>query len=296
MTLPDYLAGKRYRCPLCFTYIEVPLPGAAAPPAVEVAKRPEPRIEPAKTNSPLVPFPEPAFSQPTGNGVGTKTEQPSPSPSRIDWGLGLHFARLITVLACILGIFLCLIAREYFPRDTFWAAALLLSGAIFLGAPLLGLIGSGLCLGAPKEGGVRHPLLLSLVLDLTTLPLCYVLSMLDDVTAEKAAVVWLAGVVLQTLSWTFFWGFLRQLARQLREDHAADEALRGLLRGLALFLVPPIFFGGLYLLSQYLEGSVWLFAVQSVPLTLYLLVVAVKFLLQQYALVNTLRQEMRNQS
>src|SRR5436309_11543131 len=32
MSLPDFQAGKRFRCPLCYSYLEVPLPGNAPPP------------------------------------------------------------------------------------------------------------------------------------------------------------------------------------------------------------------------------------------------------------------------
>jgi hypothetical protein len=294
MTLPDHLGGKRYRCPLCFMYIEVPAAGSVPPP--ETAKVPDGAAAPPKTNLlPVTPLEglhalPPGLQREEREGVRPRGEM-----DRIARGLSCHYARLVTLLVSLLGIYVVAVVGEFLPRDTFWAAAVVLSAGLFLLAPILGLVGSLFCLGVSAEGGAKHWLVLSLLFDLTTLPLGYFSGHFEG-PGDDAAVAWLAGVFLQTLAWACASGFLRQLARQLHQHAAADAVLRDLFKGIALFLLPPVFFGGLYRLSYSLGGDawIWLFAVQSLPLVIYTLVFAGKFLVEQNGLVNSLRQVIRS--
>ena len=122
MTLPDRQAGRRYRCPLCLAYLDVPLPDPAALKAVK--------------DSP----------------------EEQKLAARRQWGryllvrgLNYHYARLVFILLWLLGCMGFLIATAFLEEDLLKVPAEVVTGGILFIAPLLGLIGTVLCLWVPAE-------------------------------------------------------------------------------------------------------------------------------------------------
>ncbi len=204
MTLPDAQAGKRYRCPLCFGYIDVPA-AAAAPAAL-----PETDAGPAPENAPA-----------------------ARRWARTDRGLGLHYARLVVFLLWILGMCMALLAEPLIDDEVFgWLnVGLILWG--YLLTPLLGVVGSILCLWVPSEARARGFVGASLLLDLVMLVLSY-LPLWQELSRDDAMLVRIAGIGVEIVSWGCFVLFLRRLAQYLRQEVAEDEAAGILLRGIVL--------------------------------------------------------------
>jgi hypothetical protein len=155
MSLPDRQAGKRHRCPLCFTYIDVPFPGTPPGPAPEGS----------------IPKPVSRPGEPSRRDHGEADA--AAAKNRLRWlsrGLGFHYARLILLLVTLL-VWIIMVPVLTFSSEDNWDPEILHAGVLGMLALESGcaVIGSILCLAAPGDAHARRFLLLSLVLDPTTI-------------------------------------------------------------------------------------------------------------------------------
>jgi hypothetical protein len=296
MTLPDFQAGKRFRCPLCFTYLEVPQAGTPPSP-------PSPAASEAKT----APLPEnttaaaPTLPAKESASLTEETRLEEKNWRRVALGLGFHYARLVVFLLGILGFFSIALA-EPFLDDLVIPIVLVmfLTVCFLLMAPTLGLIGSIFCLSVPKEAGARRLLVASLLFELGPFALTYFTFAGALQPAEEALglkgrnIAFLGGLLFQLTSWFFFMLFLRQLALYLDQQVQADEVVQLLAKGFALLLIPPLIVLGSAWLMEVLVFLGCLLGPIMMALPFVVLVLYIMFLFQQLALIGALRQAICN--
>src|SRR5262249_12584301 len=112
MTLPDKLAGKRHRCPLCYAYLDVPVPGPEAPP--DEAADAEKERQTAR------------FQQRLG---------------RVNAGLTFQCGRIVVLLLSLLGSMWVVIGSPFLEDIVLEASVVGLCVAVLIVAPMFGLIG-----------------------------------------------------------------------------------------------------------------------------------------------------------
>jgi hypothetical protein len=295
MNLPDQHAGKRYRCPLCFMFIDVPLPDSTPVPAPVAAPPPAPTVN---ATAPAPPPPaaapaQPAAATPPAPAAETPGEQPPPPPMPelvwVDWGLGFHYARLPVFLLSVLVGLLIAVLKDFLDPEWVARIGLILVVGILLLSPVLGLVGSVLCLKFPREANVRPLLLGSLGFDVAAI-LLGLLVLGGSFTPGGSVIVQIVGGAAELVAWMLFMVFLDQAARFLNQEVASAEALRLLKSGIVLTVVWGLVFAAVLALAASLGSPVYLVAL---PLALYLLVMTLLFLFQQLALISTVRQVIR---
>jgi hypothetical protein len=298
MTLPDRLAGKRHRCPLCLAYFEVPYPGDELSPALVQKKNGASGAE----ASPL----RAAKTRPPEPGEGEPDQADEGGPWRwVSLGLGLYYARLVALLFLVLLVILQLVilVLAWGQLSDSWVAVALAGGMLLLQiiGPFLALLGSLLCLGTPARARARRFLVTSLVLDLAALGLGSLLPL--EVVSEdlEPYLTWL-GLGLVFASWVFFLYYLRQLALYFGEEATAREALAIVGRGVYLLALPLLVLAAIHVVAAVLDRPAVPALVDmaagclAVPLLIglatYLFVAFVLILFRQLDLIGTLRQLM----
>jgi hypothetical protein len=291
MSLPDFQAGKRFRCPLCYTYLEVPMPGSAplTPANAAIAVSPPPAKAELQTGPP-------GQEQPPGL-PGAKDQDAAVDTGRLDladWGLACHYLRLVLLLLCILGFLCLLIIPAFFelilPDSLVLLMALLTWGMIFA-TPVLGLVGSLLCLGIPRAARACRYIAVAVVFDLLPLVLGYFVAT-DYFSEPEVLLASIAAPAAQFVAWTFFMVFLRELARYLNRDIEAEEALRLLKMWILLITFAALVTG----ITFRVADLIGYFLVLVIPLALYFFYLLLKFLLDQLGLIGTLRQVIRSRT
>jgi len=292
MTLPDKQAGKRYRCPLCFEYINVPLLDSAP---AETANNQTARISGPPPESPGLPV-RPAAPVPPKPKVTEEEEDAGGQARRwahVERGLGFLYARLVIVLVCfLLGLSRLILEGSILSKVN---QILVLTEAVGLlvAGPVLGLIGSLFSLRVPRYTGARPYIVLSFLLDPVSLPFAY-FYFVGQYTPQGELLVLLGGRAAQAMSWVLYILFQRRLAVHFNEEIAADEAAQILVWGVILVPAPWALVGAFLLLFQvapflaFITGPGWM------VLPFVLIVLYVKFLLRQLALLGTLRQVIRS--
>jgi hypothetical protein len=311
MNLPDQQGGKRYRCPLCFMFVDVPLPGTTSPPQ-EASANSSPQAAPPVPAPAPAPIAEAPAAPPANAAVlnvpltssapapdltagppPTLGEKPAPSPQPefvwVDWGLGLHYFRLpVFLLSVLVGLALAVLKDFLDARFLTYAGFMVTLGSLLV-APLLGAVGSGLCLKFPRDAKVRPLLRGSLAFDL----LAIVMGVLVIVGAfGKGGSVFaqIVGGAFELVAWMIFMVFMDQASRYLGQEVASFEALGLLKKGIVLTVVWGLIGAAVLALAADLGLLVY---VVAVPLAVYLLVVTFFFLIQVLALVGTIRQVIR---
>jgi hypothetical protein len=174
-----------------------------------------------------------------------KPERTGPLPAGMNLvrlGLGFHYARMLINLVAMLFLMglVCFESGSRMvnsPVASAASAGLGISGLILFIAlifllPLLGLIGSVLCLWVPRESKSRGVLIASLVLDVAVIPLGVVLAVME-ISGFFAIPVGLT-------SWILFMLFLQRLAQYLDQRSAVQDARNLLVLGIALFVGVPL--------------------------------------------------------
>jgi hypothetical protein len=238
MTLPDKQAGKKYRCPLCLTYIDVPLASPGPPAAVHEAVG-SPNGEPAGTNHVAGSLP-PGLAELSKQADTEEEAQEIASVERwrrVDKGLGFHFVRLLVILACLLMALLHAIFAEFLAAEVHDMLENALVAGILLVAPAFGLLSAFWCFGIPTPTRARSLLIATYFFDLMSVPMA-VLYFLSQVTPQAAFYTPLVGASLQMISWLLYVVLLRRLAVFFQDEIAADEGLQILIWGVPLSAAP----------------------------------------------------------
>ncbi len=173
---------------------------------------------------------------------------------RVNLGLGFYYASILALLAGFvvqLGAFAALLTAGVAGRgagDSLGLAFLLAGLAEILinwVAPLLGLIGSVLCLWAPSDAGARGLSLASVALNATAWlagVLCRVLMFLIPEAAAIGALGMIPTFLITFIAWCLFMAFLRQLCTHLGEETLGSEAIAVMFRGIFILVMTPIAF------------------------------------------------------
>jgi hypothetical protein len=126
--------------------------------------------------------------------------------------------------------------------------AMIVTAGLTFVQPVLGIMGSVLCLWVPDKAKAKGFILASLVIDVLALPIglgLTIASMMLHPEGQPAPIRLIGLAPLATgpmgmASWVLLIFFLRRLAYYLKEREAGDEALRVVLRALGVILVGPI--------------------------------------------------------
>jgi hypothetical protein len=262
--------GTKAKCPICGAIVPVPRPSRLGH-QEEIAGEALPLVIP--TGEALV---EEAGPSAEFAGMG-----------KVRQGLGYHYARVVVYLLTIFVICISVAfgtIGEFIPAlHQVPAIGLALTVILLYLQPLLGLVGSILCLTVPQESGGKGFIIASVVLDLTAIPIGTALQMAD------IPLLWAAP--LGFVAWVLFMLFLRQLAGFLHRT-VEEGAARELLTDGLLLLIPPL----LIVLLIYVQGLTAirpLYFVLTVALFFAWLVQGIKFLFALVDLIGGLRDGIR---
>jgi hypothetical protein len=274
LTAKDEDFGTKAKCPVCGVIVPVPRPSRLAP------LPPEP---PSDVGDPplVVSTGEPLAEEET-----PLTEYPG--MAKVRQGLGYHYARVVVLL---LTIFVLCVSyafgtfAEIIPvLHEISGVGLLLTIILLYLQPLLGLVGSILCLAVPPQSGARGYIIASVVLDLAAIPIGAVITFSDIPT--------IAGAPLGFVAWVLFMLFLRHLANFLHRWVEESESREILFDGF-LLLVPPLL---VLLLSwvSLLTNLPRLYLIIAVALFFAWLVQGIKFLFALVDLIGGLRDAIQS--
>ena len=187
-------------------------------------------------------------------------------------GLAFHAGKilcyLIGILCCILAMGVAMVGATSGSASVGLAITALIFMGIFLLlwllAPLLGTIGSMLCMWVPHKTGGKILIIISFVLDALGLMIylgCQLISLLSGAFAFNTATMSgaggaadalgglaLAGVLTSMLmlfaAWILFMLFLRNMLLYFRESGFAHDCLQTLMFCIGLGVFTPLYFGG----------------------------------------------------
>jgi hypothetical protein len=273
LTANDEHLGTRAKCPICGVIVPVPRPSKLThqPEATEETTAPPPLVIP--TGEPLAEDPS-RLTQYAGM-------------AKVRQGLGYHYARVVVYLLTIFVLCVSVVFGtfgKFIPAlDALWGIGLALTVILLYFQPLLGLVGSILCLTVPHESGGKGYIIASVVLDLTAIPIGTALQMAD------IPLLWAAP--LGFIAWVLFMLFLRRLARFLHRT-VEEGGSRELLTDGFLLLVPPLLVVLLIYVQQLTEVRPLYFVI-SVALFFAWLVQGIKFLFALVDLIGGLRDGIR---
>ncbi|MCI0683528.1 MAG: hypothetical protein L0Y71_15595 [Gemmataceae bacterium] len=229
--------------------------------------------------------------------------------SRVRLGLAFHYARLIIFLASPVVLLLAIavggIAGAGGRTMGLAGGALafivaILVVAALLSAPVLGMVGSILCVWVPSKSA-RSTIMVSMALDMASFGLGMVALLLTvvGVLSDAPALALVFRFVqfgLTVAAWVLFMIFLRRLALSFEEWGYADEAGSIILFGTLLVLVPPLVVVGLTVLIAGLAvGGGGLAVARTLAIVILVLVVVylvflIKFGFRQLELISDLRR------
>jgi hypothetical protein len=266
LAVADEHAGRKVRCPTCQEVLRVPV---AHPPEEDV-DLPDPDDEPEPTPR-----------------KSSKRERRA-ALARVNRGLGFRYAQLLLYLIALLLFAVTLFVSNFTassaPATRFLVLALayLIIG-VSLVTPVLGLVGSILCLWVPAASGARPYIIVSCLLDVLSVPLGIALFLLRWPSVLTAP-LWVP-------SWILFLFFLRNLSEYLRERACAAEALQAVWHWLGLSVGMPVLIA-LLGAGAYFLGFVGfcLFMVVGSALMLVWLAWAIKYVVRVLDLIGSLRQ------
>jgi hypothetical protein len=216
---------------------------------------------------------------------------------KVNIGLLLHYLRLVLIFLALIAWGLLSPVVAMFGPSEHGGPAVLLGLLLFLAslmvaflAPLLGIVGSVLCVFVPSEAKARGFIITSLVLDVTAVPISIVVQFVVMVGVQSGAGIIggaMPAFVMGLASWALFMIFLRQVATYVDEQAGADESSLILIQGLfLLFFSPVVFFLGLMLAAVLpCIGALIFLGIVVYAIYLYLM-----FLKRQLDLIGTLRQ------
>ena len=230
--------------------------------------------------------------------------RPDGNLDRVNLGLGFYYASILALLA---GLVVELVAfAAGFTGGVNAVAGSAEGAATGLGmamlfsiiamilidwvAPILGMVGSILCLWAPSASGARGLCIASLALNASaTLGSILIRVLMFFVPAgEVIGGVGMIGASLMTfIAWCLFMAFLRQLCLHLGEDTLAGEAIAVMMRGIAILVLAPFAF---------MFGLLLVFALKCVGLITFLVAMLFGlyglflFLRRQLDLIGSIRQ------
>jgi hypothetical protein len=295
----DEHAGKKALCPICRVVVPVPDPRLTAdpfgtptegslPPPLPIKLAPESvqTVNPVGSgtvwNSPA-PVSPPGAAAPGGVDplVGKKDAAPTKRQAleKVHLGLTFHYARLVLLLVSVVTLIGCLVfsamaAKEQKVVSTTGVLAIvtiIVTAALSLVQPILGMVGSMLCLWVPAKSEAKGFILASLVVDALTLPVglgLTILAMALQVGGEQSPLKLLAALAtapMGMISWILFIFFLRKLAYYLRQQDHGDDALRLVIQALAIVVLGPVALGLAFVLFLF----VWWLGVPSVLVTIF---------------------------
>jgi hypothetical protein len=280
------LQGQAVACPRCRGLTEVPQLGVVAglpPPAPARAQpaadddepveaRPRVRRQKQVANEYDNYDDEPITKRRTRrNRRGRHERVDTKGLDKVNLGLGCHYARMVLVLFSAAGMILGMIGAFFGAASALGQAgagntegaggnaglAIALILLVIVGVtirfivPLLGLVGSILCMWVPARSGAKGLIIASLVLDVISIPLSILLNLLSVLpgsVAVAAALGTIPAFVLAFVAWALFMLFLRQLCNYLDEVPMGDEAMAILMRGILIMFVTPIVLFALFIL------------------------------------------------
>jgi hypothetical protein len=209
---------------------------------------------------------------------------------RVGRGFRFHHGRLIVVLACLLLALTITSLTEFLPHSAIQILEYVLAVGILIVAPLLGMLGSFLCLWAPKDTGARPLIMVSYFFDLVALPLgiCYLANQFNS--SEERTYARLGGVAVEMISWVMFIFYLRRFALFFDQLSAADEALQIVLWGIALVLTPWLLLGVILQVINLVPVLGRLSLPGLAVLALVVVVLSVLVIMHQLTLIRRLRR------
>jgi hypothetical protein len=229
------------------------------------------------------------------------------SLDKVNLGLGCHYARLVVMVAgstlLLVGMTAGSVVAGFGPlglraaqeagSPSLFSLRLLILLAKVVGfllqivTPLLGYIGSSLCLWMPPQTGARGLILAAVILDGLAGFLGLVLFVATFFSAVAGAGVLFAlpAFGLSCGSWVMFMLTLGRLCTSLGEEKMAEEAIEVLIRGLVLLLLTPCVLILLTAMAMSLLGALF-----SPPLALTFLYHYFVFLRRQMDLIGSIRQ------
>jgi hypothetical protein len=261
--------GTKAKCPVCGGTVAVPRPSKLSHlPAPAAGETPPPLVIPtgemlADDDPPLTAY---------------------PGLRKVRQGLGYHYARVVIYLTTIFVLSVSVafgsMATSFPALEEIWGVGLVLTVILLYMQPVLGLVGSILCLEVPPESSAKNFIIANVVLDLTAIPIGTVLRMADR------GLLWAAP--LGFTAWVLFMLFLRRLAAFLNRPVEESSAREILTDGL-LLLVPPTLIVLLTLIRQ-LTDIQWLYFLIAVALFFAWLVQGIKFLFSLLDLIAGVRE------
>jgi hypothetical protein len=222
---------------------------------------------------------------------------------KVNLGLGFHYARLLVLLVSVGllygGIFVGSILLTFGGGAGSVKSGLMGLGLIFVVsaiagflisfiAPILGLVGSALCLWVPAQSGGKGFIIASLALDGVALVMGLVLRLVG--LAMDNPIPGLVGVgfsyLLGCFAWAMFMVFLGRVCAYIDQPKMAEESGNLLIQGAVIMAVSPL----LLLVVGALAVVPFAGIILSLGLLLASLKYFFKFLRLQLDLVGSIRQ------
>lgn len=323
----DAHVGRKVRCPACKVVMVVPDPNAgqgvtAQPP--RKARQPPPVSE-----QPLDELPEVSDEAPPDDEEyrprKPKKMKNAQRMARANLGLGFHYFRVLCFLvAILLNLVGNIVARFAFAGAMASAGAgdmgtaqgaagfagvvILITGCGFglfmLVTPILGFVGSLLCLWVPQKTRGKALIMVSFGLDsgaIGALALSFFVSMAAGASAAAgnfggatggfglAFILVLLSLLLILAAWILFMLFLRALARYLDDESTADEVMRILIMTIVIGVAGPILM--FFVAFLLVRVSVGLAGFVMLGMAVAWLIALIKFLLSVLNLIATIRAQ-----
>jgi hypothetical protein len=272
LTALDEHFGTKGKCPVCGVVVPVPRPSRLTQPTA---------VTEEDANAPQI--------IPTGESLAEEATPLTQYPGmpKVAQGLSYYYARIVVYLLTIFVISVSVAFGTFgdiIPvLHEVYAVGWVLTVVLWYIQPILGLVGSILCLDVPWESGGKGYVIASVVLDLIAIPIGTVLRLADQ------NILWAAP--LGFLALVLFMFFLTKVATFLHRKAEERAAAEVFVDGLKLLIPPSLI--GLLIWVHHLNHIPRFFPLIATILFFAWLYLGIKFLFSLVDLIGGLRDAIR---